>query len=366
MTVKLRKWTAPDGKKKSAWVIRFAAAGPDGVVHKVWKTASVPRREDAIQEELDIRRAILAGTYGKTDVASESVTVRQFAEVWMARNKRERAHGTVLFYEWCLKLIVTEMGDMLVRGVETKHVERFKASLLDIGEHQFTAATTNGVLATLRALLGYAARMGEIKQAPRVDLLPKERMKPKYLNFEQAETCLAHVKDKHPQWHPLFFVSMRTGLRMGELIALQWADVDLKGKRLRVNRTYYRGKEDPAGSAEREIPLSDTCVRVLSSHRHLRGPYVFPRPGRSERMTAASARSVFDSVAAFLEPLGVGEFSPHVLRHTFASHLVMRGIPLKTVSVLMGHKSVTTTEIYSHLAPATLASAVEVLEGSKW
>lgn len=378
MSTKLRKWTAPDGTKKQAWTIRISAKAPDGKLVEIRQNAAVNTRDDAKAEELELRRQIRDGTYSPRNAPAAPLagkkTLAEFAITWQARNARECAHGTVLFYDLCLKHVLPQLGQFVLSEVRTVHVERFKEYL---HSQNLAINTKNNVLASLRALLQYAERMGEFgedRRAPTVDLLPKIKQKGKYLTAKQTAVLLAWVGANTPEWSIFFTVLLGTGLRIGEAIALEWRDIDMRGETLAVNRTYYRGQIDPAGSAQRTIPLEAEVRRALTGvPRRLDNPFVFPG-AKFRRMTEASHRDVFERASTHMKAsLGADEagdrrgvepytradnLSPHVLRHTFATRKVSEGVPLKVLSVLMGHASVLTTEIYARVTDEALRAAM--------
>jgi site-specific recombinase XerD len=108
------------------------------------------------------------------------------------------------------------------------------------------------------------------------------------------------------------------------------------------------------------VPLSDVALATLKAFRHLKGPYVF--------CDASGARlrhsMVKDVVPDTCRRAGLGKrITTHGLRHTFASHLVMRGASLKAVQELLGHESIEMTLRYAHLTPDVKREAVQLLDG---
>jgi integrase len=146
---------------------------------------------------------------------------------------------------------------------------------------------------------------------------------------------------------PLVLLALNTGLRRGELWNLVWGDIDLKQKMLTVH-----GQGAKSGQT-RHIPLNAKAIDTLKLHKGkvtpLPGVPVF---GRAEFRTAWNG---------FLKKAKIKEFRFHDLRHTFASKLVMAGVPLNTVRELLGHSSLEMTLVYAHLAPEGLRDAVELL-----
>jgi integrase len=133
-------------------------------------------------------------------------------------------------------------------------------------------------------------------------------------------------------------------MRLGEIIGLHWSDLDLVRGRLNVNRTIWRGKPNsPKGGRARTIDLPVSVIDALKAHRHLKGPWVFCQangnlltPGLLKWPLTRALR-----VAGISRPEGV--IGWHDLRHTYGSHLAMRGVPLRVIQELMGHASMEMT-----------------------
>jgi integrase len=142
---------------------------------------------------------------------------------------------------------------------------------------------------------------------------------------------------------PAVLVTMNTGLRRGELLALKWADVDLKQKVLTVE-----GATAKSGST-RHVPLNDESVRVLKQWREQ-----CPNQDRVFLVKTSFKRAW----AALLTRADIQNFRWHDLRHHFASRLAQAGIALNTIRELLGHASLVMTIRYAHLAPDQKREAV--------
>ncbi|HXX30923.1 MAG TPA: site-specific integrase [Myxococcaceae bacterium] len=128
---------------------------------------------------------------------------------------------------------------------------------------------------------------------------------------------------------------------------------------LLVRRSVWQGVEStPKGGRPREIPLSDQALEALGSHPH-RGRYVFARLDGERRDRHGCTRALYTIAERAGQEIPFGR---HVLRHTFASHLVMRGVPLKAVQELMGHATMEMTLRYAHLALDVRRDAVRLLD----
>jgi integrase len=152
---------------------------------------------------------------------------------------------------------------------------------------------------------------------------------------------------------PLVLLAINTGLRRGELLQLTWRDLDLQRRILTV-----RGEGAKTGQT-RHVPLNSEAIRVMKAWR---SPVVEAAwlvfGGASETAPLFAVKKAWRGV---LNAAKVTSFRFHDLRHTFASKLVMSGVDLNTVRELLGHKSLTMTLRYAHLAPEHKAAAVETL-----
>jgi integrase len=162
------------------------------------------------------------------------------------------------------------------------------------------------------------------------------------------------------------------GLRRGEMMALRWSDVDFRRKQLRIEQAAFRRSgrvareenapqwtvDTPKSGRGRIVPMTTALFDALQAHGHLRGPCVLTRddgspvPGHVLRDWLERAQR-----RAGLRVLG----SLHKLRHTFCSHLAMKGAPPKAIQELAGHESLSTTLRYMHLSPSVRDQAIALL-----
>jgi len=169
----------------------------------------------------------------------------------------------------------------------------------------------------------------------------------RYLSGEaEAERLLQACDDS---LRPIVVTALHTGMRKGELLGLIWDLVDM-------THGFIRLKQTKNGKA-RALPFNETLWSLFSGLRTRHDvPWVFhDAEGRRHNDT----RHPFEEAC---EVAGLTDFHFHDLRHTFASWLMMRGVPLATVSNLLGHTSPTMTLRYAHLSPKHLTSAVRVLD----
>ena len=137
-------------------------------------------------------------------------------------------------------------------------------------------------------------------------------------------------------------------MRQGEILNLQWRDVDIKRDVIYLLNT--------KNGEKREIPINEQVkTALIRTRKHPESPYIFYKKDGSP------IGDIKKSFFTALDKSGIKNFHFHDLRHTFASHLVMSGVDLNTVRELMGHKSLEMTLRYSHLSPNHKKRAVDVL-----
>lgn len=362
MSVYKRQWKGSNGKKKQGWVCDNWIAQQDGTkrqVRKLFKTQGEAQDYEAslrlglspVQATSQGPMAVVA--HAPTEV-SATPNVADFAPRFLAYSESENKPSETYTKRYILRLHLEPAFRQPLDRIGKADIDAYKAAKLKAG---VAKKTVNNHLAVLRKLLNLAEEYKVIASTPKLRALKLEEQDFTFLDFDETDRLLAVIPAR---WRPMVFVALRTGLRIGELLALKWEDIDLKAGRLVVKRTLWNGQENaPKGGKRREIPLSRATVGVLQSIRSLR-EYVFTTP-EGVRLTHSMVKDVVPSACKLAGLSKRATF--HDLRHTFASHLVMRGRSLKEVQELLGHSTIAMTMRYAHLAPDVKKDAVEALDG---
>ena len=231
-----------------------------------------------------------------------------------------------------------------------------RSYLVHLSERQYDRTTIHLKISALRSFFRWLVRSERMKQNPIVGLpLPKlQRKLPKFLTIQQIEALLnAPLAEKKPEsqlavWRDkaILEVLYSGGLRIHELTGLNDDDLDILGEVARV-----RGK----GKKERLTPLGAPAIEAVQKYLELRrrtarGPLFVNRFGG--RLTMRSVQRMLKKylLAAGLDP----SLTPHKLRHSFATHMLDAGADLRSVQELLGHASLSTTQIYTHITPERL------------
>jgi integrase/recombinase XerD len=218
------------------------------------------------------------------------------------------------------------------------------------------------MVAATRGFYRYLMIGRRITLNPADDLQPPRAWAalPKYLSIDEVDTLLAQPDVTTPRGlrdRAFIEVLYATGLRVSELVDLKVADVNLEGGFLTT-----RGK----GSKERLVPVGDEAVVWLSKYlagarQALLGRRSSPRLFVNARGGDALTRmGIWKLLKGYGTQAGVGaRLSPHVLRHSFATHLLERGADLRAIQVMLGHSDLSTTQIYTHVLEARLRAVYD-------
>lgn len=287
---------------------------------------------------------------GKAKLERKVPTVSEFSEIYIKASVVNNKPSSVESKEQVLKAhLLPTFGELRLDHVTYARIEDFKAAQ---AAKKLSAKSINNHLTTLRRMLVIAKKRGVLDAVPEIEWLKVAKTDPDFLSFEEAERLLAA---SNGEWRTMITLGLRAGLRQGELLGLRWEDVDLVTGQLHIRQSIVRGRVGtPKSGKGREVPLSDQALAALKSHRHLRGSLVFcGLEGRALRKGECK-RPLWRAC----KRAGLRRVGWHVLRHSFASHLVMRGVPLKVVQEFLGHSTIMMTMRYAHLSPDAKSRAV--------
>jgi integrase/recombinase XerD len=259
-----------------------------------------------------------------------------------------RAERTVDAYRRDLDSFGVWLGGPVSRAT-TDDLDRYLAELRAAG---LSSATIARRIAALRSFYRHQLLLGSRADNPAAELeLPKRRPKlPRTLSPGEAERLIDAARGTTPRAlrdHALVELLYGAGLRVGEAVSLTKADVDLQSRFVRCI-----GK----GNKERVVPIGRAAVEALRRYLSRGRPFldVRHRPelflnARGGALTRAGAFLILRRLAAKagLEPERV---HPHLLRHSFATHLLEGGADLRSVQEMLGHADLSTTEIYTHVS----------------
>ncbi|HYR19588.1 MAG TPA: site-specific integrase, partial [Myxococcales bacterium] len=224
----------------------------------------------------------------------------------------------------------------------------------------------NNALTVLAKMLRVAVEWKVIDRMPAtVRLLKVTHNEMEFYEESDLERLVEAAGKVDPLAHLAVLLGADAGLRMGEMIALEWSDMDFRRNLLTGARNDWRGKVGlPKGGKSRKVPMTRRLAAALSAARHLRGPRVLyrhdGRPLSVGTIRYYMAKAQQRAGLRVVDGRALGEL--HILRHTFCSRLAMRGATAKSIQELAGHQHLSTTQRYMHLSPAARESAIRLLD----
>lgn len=352
-----------------SWMIDVKVKMPNGSTTRIRKVSPVPTKRGALEFERQVRDSVLDA--GRKEDGNPIPKFSEFAEYFIetyattnnrpstVREKRRALHRGLL----------DEMGHLPLDKIGPRQIEGFKARRKKDG---VGPKTINEELAILSKILGYAEEIGDLPASPpKIRRLKVQPPSFDFLDLEEGERLLEAARGAADPWSAMVPTAMMSGLRLGELRGLQWDDVDLVAARLTVQRAADDCGElhPPKSGRSRVVDLPRRAVAVLRGHKHLRGSFVFCREDGSMLTRWLCEAKVKGGpsdgpLAKICRKAGLRRVGWHVLRHSYASHLVMRGANLIEVKELLGHSSLSMTMRYAHLSPNARKAAVALLEGA--
>ena len=342
------------------WEVDIRVELPDGTMIRERKKAPSTSKS-AAQRWAEARERVLL-VHGKPkpakkqEVEQKIPTLQEFAPRFVdgyAKANRLKPSGIASKKTILSVHLIPVLGDKPLDQITTEDVQGLKSALA----HR-SAKTVNNVLAVLSVLLRTAVEWDVI---PRVSCairqLHTSKTTASFYDFGEFARLLEAARSD-PHAYLIALLGGEAGLRCGEMMALEWTDVDMNTRQLCVARSEWKGHiTEPKGGRLRYVPLTRRLTEALRQARHLRGARVLcDRQGHplTQKVIQVTMRRV--ARRANVKP-GV-----HILRHTFCSHLAMRGAPARAIQELAGHQDLETTQRYMHLSPAALDAAIRLLD----
>jgi integrase/recombinase XerC len=245
--------------------------------------------------------------------------------------------------------------DQLLLSAQTDSVRSYLGLL---NEKQYSKATIARKLATLRSFYKFLVKRNHISSNPVVSIrTPKQEKKlPRFLEYEEVKKLLntppvntwLGARDR-----AILETLYSTGIRVSELVALNMDDIDFLGEVVHI-----RGK----GKKERIAPIGSSALQVIQHYMEYRNKRAQSNGNFDSKVLFVnkhgrrlSTRSVRRKMDKYLKMSGLDpDISPHTLRHSFATHMLNNGADLRSVQELLGHQSLSTTQIYTHLSTTRL------------
>lgn len=266
-----------------------------------------------------------------------------------------RSHAEV---KRIVEILENHFGSKRLRSITHGDIVHFKAARVDkqvefkkAPSRQRSIATVNRELTVLKRMLSIALREGWILKHPfkgsdTIISASDETKRTRVLSAEEEERLLDACDERREKLRAIIICALDTGMRRGEILKLRWRDVDLENRRIHIQALNTKTL------SARDVPITNRLLAELNALPH-RSPNtrVFGITDTIKRSWATAKRIA-----------GITDLKFHDLRHTFATRLVQRGLPIAELSRVLGHSNISTTFRYANVDHTTLDRVVALLE----
>ncbi|MBI4063507.1 MAG: site-specific integrase [Elusimicrobia bacterium] len=296
----------------------------------------------------EIEKRLIAERCGVDKEISWDEYIEKYIRYCQANQAKDSVARNEVIYRHIKRILpIRNLTDLTPQALEEYKLVRKNAGI--------QSSTINREIIAVKTAMKKAAEWGYLTQNVwGVRQLPEVKKRPVFYTIEEIEKLLAH---SDPFMKTIIYLGFYAGLRKGEMLALEWPDIDFEGQQVRVTpKKHWHPKDyDP-----REIPMHPTLLEHLKNWKTVMEG--------SEKVLLWDRPSNYLSTwfSKLLSRTGINKGSLHTLRHSFASHLAIKGVDLYRISKLMGHSSVVTTQIYAHLLPSDMHDAVKTIAKLDW
>ncbi|MFI5132225.1 MAG: tyrosine-type recombinase/integrase [Chitinophagales bacterium] len=276
---------------------------------------------------------------------------------YLKYEKRYSAH-TIISYETDLRNF-SEYLDRRYGKIELKQMSHaiIRGWLAGLKDKGLTSKSLNRKISALRSFFKYKLRTGKLEVSPMVNVIAPKNAKrlPVFMQEQETKELIKSLSDSTDDWKTLnakmlIVLLYSTGMRISELINLREQQLDFGRSQIKV-----LGK----GNKERIIPVSRELIKNIEDYRRLKRKEFVHKDSFGEKsgevlLVTEKGKRIYPKYAYLLVKKHLGDSStldkksPHVLRHTFATHLMNGGADLNAVKELLGHSSLASTQVYTH------------------
>jgi len=282
--------------------------------------------------------------------------VESFIEMMLV--ERGASKNTLEAYERDLNdfkhFIKSKFPNTDLKDATKDHIEAF---LVNLGRLKIADSTISRKLSAIKQFYYFLISDNEIKIDPstHVTVSVSSSKVPKFLTEDEIELLLNSSKsDKSKtgkRLSALLEILYASGLRVSELVSLKKSSI--QSTHTDKQKIFYL-KVTGKGNKERIVPLNDSAVDSIDNHieamneNERLSEYLFPSGGKVKHLSRQRLGQILKELA-FNTGINPEKISPHIIRHSFASHLLNRGIDLRTLQTMLGHEDISTTQIYTHI-----------------
>jgi len=315
-----------------------------------WKCRSTGQR----QKPAALKELV---SFQPRQVSKPKTTFQTFTRDFLSYAETTYSARTLAMYKSILQRLSVFIGDKFLTSITAKDIDLYRTHRLK----EISPVSVNIELRTLRAAFYTALRWKLVEENPfkGVPLLRIPDQLPTYFGKEDFQKLLSVIAEG---WFKEFtLIAVCTGLRRAELLNLTWKDVDFERRLIQVQSK--EGFKTKAGK-RRTMPMSEVVYQLLWSKAQLHNCAIQAGQSVNDFIFTVDGKKIAEDLVthkfkAYVRKVGLDpKLHFHSLRHTFATWLVQEGVSIYEVQKLLGHSSISVTQIYSHLAASELHGAV--------
>ncbi|RJP89634.1 MAG: site-specific integrase [Desulfobacteraceae bacterium] len=353
-------------QKDKYFVIRYQLEGVTKTEGLGWSSAGWSEQK-AAETFADIKRNIRTGqgprTLQEQRVIAENERNRHeskgmvFEDAWKMYKessiKKTIERDAQLIVKWINPLI----GSIPLTEISAFHLEKIRSRMT---KKNLSPRTCHYALAVVRAIFNFCIKRGlfvGMNPVKTIAIKSYDNRRTRFVSLEEANALLEEIKSKSVDIWRITLVSLLAGLRFGEIAGLQWKDIDINHSTITIL--------DPKNGRTRHANITNTLKAMFDEMRAGK-PEELIFPDRNGQRRVQISDTFNRSVDKLELNAGISDRRQkicfHSIRHSFASWLAMQGEDLLVIKELLGHRDISTTQRYSHLAKNRLRSATEGLD----
>lgn len=289
---------------------------------------------------------------------SSDVQLKNWIDKWISEQSHIKQTTKMMYYSHLKNHIESNIGSIQLKKLNADILQRF----VDSESNRYSPKTVHAVFSMLKLSLKSAKEKGYVQNIYSDITLPKVKRKIlRVLSKQEQKQLEKTISESDNQYDLGILLCLYTGIRIGELCALKWENIDLKNATITILHTAERVlNDDKTNKAKTKIfiddPKSDTSIRIIPIPKFLVG--ILKRYKRNDGYILrdngvyTDSRNISRRFKKLLQEAGLPDFNYHILRHTFATRALELGMDIKTLSEILGHANVTITlNLYAHSLP---------------
>ena len=349
--IRKRDWTTKTGQKKSCYEITYYIDG------KLYRKSGYTTKQEAQNDIQNVTKTI-----------NSSISFKQLCEEYLKEKTFRCKNSTIIRYKRYINSNLSHLHNKKARDIRKKDIEN---TINILKQANMANKTINCILIFLSSIFKFGIENKLFSDNPleKVSKLPLTKGKLQYLNEDEVNTFIRYIKTFPLNKQVPLFVAINTGMRIGELLALEWTDIDFKQKQIAINKQVWNNTitTPKTVTSNRIIDVPDSVLdllRQLKEENKVLSKIVFRGESNGYMKRNLFVKNWFKKV---MKQINHEDYSFHCLRHTYVTLLLSKGVPIKYVQQQVGHSTADTLlKTYTHVLPSSTHQAMNILNNIEY